>query len=246
MNRATPVIVLAGGLGTRLRSVITDRPKVMAPVFGRPFLEWQLEQLTRSGLQRFVLAVGYLAQQIKDYFGNGSRWGWEITYAVEPILLGTAGAIRNAALAANTQLQPDEPFLVINGDTYLEADFGELLDAHLTHRYLVTIALAYTENASRYGKVQLTDRGRVETFNEKCSKPVPGLVNAGVYVLDPPILSFIPCGRAVSIEHEIFPKLISSGRAIQGVPIQGPFVDIGTPEGYQQFVTLIGRRRSRK
>jgi mannose-1-phosphate guanylyltransferase len=218
----------------------------MAPVLDRPFLEWQLEQLARAGLQRFVLAVGHLAQQIRDYFGNGSRWGWEITYAVELILLGTAGAVRNAALAADTQLQPDEPFLVMNGDTYLEADFGALLDAHLTQGHLLTIALAYVENASRYGMVQLTDIGEIETFNEKCSKPASGLVNAGVYVLDPQILSFIPGGRAVSMEHEVFPKLLSSGRAIQGVPLQGPFVDIGTPEGYQQIVTLLGRRRSMK
>jgi mannose-1-phosphate guanylyltransferase len=218
----------------------------MAPVLDRPFLEWQLERLAQAGLQRFVLAVGYLAQQIVDHFGDGSRWGWNVTYAIEPVLLGTAGAIRNAALAKDTQLQPDEPFLVMNGDTYLEIDLGALLDAHLANGHLVTMALAYVDDASRYGTVEVTGSGRIRSFNEKCSKPASGLVNAGVYVLDPSILHSIPGGRAVSLERETFPELLSSGQAIHGVPTRGPFVDIGTPESYQQIETLLVQQRSQQ
>src|SRR5574340_919016 len=141
MKDSWPVIVLAGGLGTRLRPVVSNCPKVMAPVLDRPFLEWQLGQLAKTGFWRFVLAVGYLGQQIKDYFGDGSRWGWEITYAVEPTLLGTAGAIRNAALARDTRLEQGEPFFVVNGDTYLQVDLAPLIETHLNQASIGTIGL---------------------------------------------------------------------------------------------------------
>jgi len=226
-------LILAGGLGTRLQSVVSDRPKPMAEAKGKPFLEYQIKQLCAQGLKELVLCVGYLARQIQDYFGDGRRWGVQIAYAVERELLGTAGAIGNA------QSFIEETFLVLNGDSYLEADFQALIESHRRRRAadprtVGTIAAVAIDDAAAYGTLELDSQGRILCFREK-AEAGPGWINGGIYVLEPEIMDFIPAGRAVSIEKETFPLVLERGWHLYAYPIEGFFVDIGTPEGYRRF-----------
>nr|MBC7245818.1 NTP transferase domain-containing protein [Chloroflexota bacterium] len=226
-------LILAGGLGTRLQSVVSDRPKPMAEVKGKPFLEYQIEGIRSQGFTEIVLCIGYRAEQIQAYFGDGQRWGVHIAYAVERELLGTAGAIRNAApLLAGT-------FLVCNGDSYLEADLRALVAFHEQRcssdpRTLGSIATVAVDNAAAYGTLDLDEAGRILSFREK-SGAGASWVNGGVYVLEPNILTLIPPSRPVSLERETFPLALASSWHLYGYPVQGFFVDIGTPEGYERF-----------
>ena len=234
------VLILAGGLGTRLHSVIGDRPKGMAIISGRPFLEYQIERLSSYGFQQIVLCVGYLAHQIQEYFGNGKQWGVEITYAVESELLGTAGAIKNAEHFI------DGTFLVLNGDSYLEADPRALVDFHRSRRSddsctLGTVAAAFMDNASIYGALGLNADARILRFREK-AEIGPGWINGGVYILEPAILELIPTDKAVSIERETFPLVLARGQHLYAYRVEGFFVDIGTPEGYQRFCRYVEER----
>lgn len=226
-------LILAGGLGTRLAAVLQDRPKPMAEVQGKPFLAYQIEQLREQGFTEPVLCVGHLASQILEYFGAGWRWGVRIRYAVETDLLGTAGAIRNACHFI------DGTFLVLNGDSYLEMDFRDLVACHEHHRsidrqMLGTIAAVRMEDGDAYGRLELDEQGRVLRFHEKASSE-GGWVNGGVYVLEPDVLRCIPAGRAVSLERDTFPKVLNRGWHLFSYPVEGFFVDIGTPRGYQRF-----------
>ncbi|MGQ9494601.1 MAG: nucleotidyltransferase family protein [Anaerolineae bacterium] len=232
-------LILAGGLGTRLQSVVADRPKPMANVKGRPFLEYQIAQLRSQGFAEIVLCVGHRAEQIQKYFGTGHRWGMHIAYAVESELLGTAGAIQNAAHFITGT------FLVLNGDSYLEADLQALVSFHRQHRSsdprtLGTIATVAVEDATSYGTLELDEEGHILRFREKYSTGA-GWINGGVYVLEPDILSLIPAGRPVSIEKETFPLALESGWHLYSYPVQGFFVDIGTPEGYERFCRYVER-----
>lgn len=234
------ILILAGGLGTRLQPVVQDRPKPMVEVYGKPFLEYQIEQLKAQGFQDIVLCIGHLASQIRDYFGDGHGWGVQIAYAMETKLLGTAGAIKNA------QHFIENTFLVLNGDSYLEADFRALVEAHRRYRAvdprtMGTIAAVTVEDAAAYGTLELDAGGRILCFQEKANAG-PGWINAGAYVMEPEILDFIPAGRAVSIEKETFPLVLEKGWHLYAYPVEGFFVDIGTPEGYRRFLCYVEER----
>ena len=230
-------LILAGGLGTRLQSVVSDRPKPMADASGKPFLQYLVEQLRAQGFVELVLCVGHRAQQVQGYFGDGQCLGVEIAYAVETELLGTAGAIQNA------REYIDSTFLMLNGDSYLEADYRALVDFHRDRRkcdplVLGTIAAIAVQNAEAYGALKLDEGGAIQRFREKARKG-PGRINAGVYVLEPDVLDFIPTGRAASIEKETFPLLLERGYHLLGYPVDAFFVDIGTPEGYCRFQMYV-------
>jgi NDP-sugar pyrophosphorylase family protein len=232
-------LILAGGLGTRLRSLVSDRPKPMAEVEGRPFLEYLVLQLREQGFRELVFCVGHLAHHVRDYFGAGQPWGVSISYVVEVDLLGTAGAIRNA------ECWIDGPFLVMNGDSYLEADLRGLVTLHQRQgasdpRAVGTLLAVHVADASASGTVELEPDGRVIGFREKADRGA-GWINGGVYVLQPKILEWIPVGRAASLEKEIFPALLEEGWHLYGQPERGFFVDIGTPEGYRRFQAYVLR-----
>jgi len=225
-------VILAGGLGTRLRGLVDSLPKALAPVAGQPFLSYLLAQLRRQGFRDIVLCVGHLGEQIPDRFGDGQRWGLSIQYAVERQLLGTAGALKNA--------QPliEGAFLVLNGDSYLGDDLRQVVSFHQRRRHIPqlagTLAMVRVADASAYGTLQLGPGWRIERFQEKA--PDPGFwISAGVYVLEPQVLQAIPAGRAVSLERETFPALLEQGQRLYGCPMQAYFVDIGTPQGYHAF-----------
>jgi NDP-sugar pyrophosphorylase family protein len=227
------VFILAGGLGTRIRSLYPDLPKPLIPIHGKPFLEYQIEQLRAQGFGDFVLCVSYLADRIIDHFQDGSAWDVHIRYSYEHEPLGTAGALRYAAPYW------EETAIVLNGDTFVATDFRMLIAAHRGPPDADgSLGLVALPDTVRYGQVLIDSRQRITTFREKDQSAGAGWINAGVYVLDPIVLDFIPSGRPVSLEREVFPAL-ATRRHLYGFPLDGAFVDMGTPEGLAAMEALL-------
>ena len=224
------VLILAGGLGTRLRPAIGSTPKAMAEVAGRPFLEHLLDRVTRDGFRQVCLLTGYGAQAIEGYFGTGHERGLAIAYSQEPEPLGTGGALRLAASRF-----PDERFVVMNGDSLFQLPLRSLIDEHLHKGALATLALAQAAEVGRYGGVETDGDGQVCRFVEKGEPAAGGLVNGGIYVIERSVLEAIPSGRAVSLEREVFPALVGEG--LYAVPFDGPLVDIGVPRDLEALRT---------
>jgi len=232
-------VILAGGLGTRLREVVRNKPKAMAPVRGRPFLQYQIERLKEYGVDEIILCVAYLAHQIKDYFGEGRDFGVEIKYATEKRPLGTGGALKNAQ-----EYLKENTFLVLNGDTYVNIDLSDFLRYHRDRGSKGTIALARVDKPEEYGTVLLDNSQRIMKFLEKLKiAESSGIISAGVYLLEPEVLDHIPLGRKISLEKEIFPDLVRGGLPLFGYLTSGYFVDIGTPEGYARIQKGIGKAK---
>lgn len=221
-------VLLTGGLGTRLRSVINDRPKPLAPVAGRPFLEYVVRELAASGIRELVFAVGYRGEMIQEAFGDGSRLGVRISYAFEETLLGTGGAVRNAA-----PFLTDPYFFVINGDTFYRMDYGALSRLRGERDLDLALVLRRVEDISRYGEAVLED-GRLARFNEKTGERRPGTINGGVYLMSRALLDEIPPGK-VSLEQDLIPAWMREGRRLGGMVSDGYFIDIGVPEDYFRF-----------
>jgi len=230
----TPAVLLVGGMGTRLRSVVPSIPKPLASVGNRSFLELLVLQLRCQGIRRLVMCTGYLADRVESEFGDGSGWDVEIDYSKEPNPLGTAGAIR----FAQHHFKHVSDFLVMNGDSFLEIDFRRLVRFHRGHNGLVSMAVVEVENANRYGTVHVDTENRVIGFMEKAGSDRPGLINGGVYILNRAVLGHIPEGPA-SLEKDVFPRLLSQG--VYALEQQGMFIDIGTPEDYARAQQLCDR-----
>ncbi len=229
-------VILAGGLGTRLRPIVNDRPKPLANVNGLPFLAYLLHQVHRAGFSESILCIGYRGEMIIDTFGDEYPRGLPLKYVWEETLLGTAGAIKNAAAYL------DGPFLAMNGDSFLEVDLAALTARHASNRQvdpetLGTLVLTYVPDASRFGSVVMDAGFRVRKFAEKQIIALPGWINGGIYFFEPEVLDAIPAGKPVSIERETFPALLEAGHHLYGYPVRGYFMDIGTPEGYLMFQT---------
>jgi len=219
--------ILAGGMGTRLRSVVADRPKGLALIKGRPFLAWQLDQLAAAGIRRAVLCTGYMADQMQATLGT-QHGPIALSYSQETTPLGTGGAIRLAAPHLTS-----DPVLILNGDSYTHANFPAFLQFHLQHSHAASMFLTQVPDISRYGQVLFDKQNRVTRFAEKSaptSSPTPGQINAGIYLVPPTLIAGIPEGRPVSLEKEAFPALIPD--RLFALPTQSPFIDIGTPESY--------------
>ena len=230
----TKVILLVGGLGTRLRSVLPSLPKPLAKIGSQPFLGLLVRQLAGQGFRDIVLCTGYLAGEIEREFGDGSNLGVRVEYSRELDPLGTGGAVKHA----EPFLEDLPDFLVMNGDSFLEADFAELLRIHRMHGALATIALVSVDNSARYGVVRTDESGRVIEFCEKTGRVCPSLISAGVYVFSRAILSRISVGYS-SLEKDVFPRLLTDG--IYAVRQAGLFIDIGTPADYAHAQELLGR-----
>jgi NDP-sugar pyrophosphorylase family protein len=226
--------ILAGGLGTRLRSVVSDRPKVLATVRGRPFLACLLEQLAEAGMRRVVLLTGYRGEQIADEFGDSFQ-GLQLEYSAETSPLGTAGALRLAfrklfpETAAGAAATADN-VLLMNGDSYCAADLSAFRAFHSGHVALASLVLTHVPDTSRFGRVETTG-DRIERFLEKQAASGSGWINAGIYLIDCKLLAEIAEDRAVSIEREMFPAWTSRG-ILHGFRTESAFLDIGTPESY--------------
>lgn len=225
-------IIIAGGEGTRLKSVLDDRPKPMAIIGGKPFIEWILLMLRQQGVQRVVICTGHLSEIVETYFGDGSEIGMEIAFVRDPFPLGTGGAVRNALDETSTK-----NILVLNGDSYLRTNISSFLKIHLACGAKASISLVRVKDISRYGSVKVNKDGKVKAFLEKSPRKQPGLINAGIYLLERNVVKEIPEGKMISLEKEIFPNLI--GKGLHGVLCEGPFIDIGTPESFHAAVNIL-------
>jgi len=226
-------IILAGGRGTRLRSVVTDRPKVLAEIRGRPFLSYLLDQLAFTGVRNVVLCTGYLGEQVRATFGD-SYSTVRLAYSQESSPLGTAGALRLALPLLKPGLSEtgiSDSVLVMNGDSFCEADLGAFWAWHCAHNAKATLLLTDLPDTKRYGRVRVDANGLILAFDEKeDNKGGPGCINAGIYLLNYRLLLTIPVNRAVSLEYEMFRAWVRQG--LYGYLSKGRFLDIGTPKAY--------------
>jgi D-glycero-alpha-D-manno-heptose 1-phosphate guanylyltransferase len=223
--------ILAGGFGTRLRGVIDGLPKPMAPINGKPFLEYLIHFFKRSGIKKIVLLTGYLHESIESYFRNGSHLGIQIEYSIEPSALGTAGALRNALSFAE-----NAPLFFVNGDTFFPVNLADLYKVHRKTNAMITMALKQMDDCRRYGMVDVDCQGKVVSFKEKQSDSIcSGLINGGIYLVNPSVIQKIPQGVSCSFEKEILPY----EKQLYGVPSTADFIDIGIPEDYQKACDLI-------
>lgn len=221
-------VILVGGEGTRLRPLTYGTPKPMVPIAGVPFLARSLERLNAAGITDVIFAAGYMPKAITEYFGDGSRLGMHVTYAIEETPLGTAGALKNVEQHVRGR------FFVFNGDILTSLDLRAMLEFHERKGGVGTLHLITVEDPSAFGCVAHDDDGRVHAFVEK---PAPGTepckdVNAGTYLLEREVLDAIPAGRPVSIERETFPQLIAQGKALYAYVTSDYWIDLGRPENY--------------
>jgi len=232
-------IVLVGGEGTRLRPLTNDVPKPALTLVDRPFLAYMVEWLAAHGVTEVVLACGFLPDVLREALGEGERAGARLHYVVEPERRGTAGAIRFAAEQLGDSLQ--ERFLALNGDVLADLDLTALIRAHEQRGATATLGLHPVEDSSAYGLVRSDGEGEVLEFLEKTGERAPGEINAGTYVLERSVLDLIPPGEEVSIERQVFPRLVGEG--LHGLRLDGYWMDIGTPERYLQASWDILERR---
>jgi mannose-1-phosphate guanylyltransferase len=218
-------ILLVGGFGTRLMPLTKNTPKPMLTVAGVPVTEHQLAMAKAAGITEIVLATSYLSEVFIPYFGDGSKWGMKIKYAVEKEPLGTGGAIRNAAKL----LDLSEAVVILNGDVLSSHNLAEQIRQHEAHDADVTLHLTQVEDARAFGCVPTDSDGRVSAFLEKMENPVTNQINAGCYVFNPRVISTIPLDTVVSVERETFPQLVASGAKVFGYLESAYWLDIGTP-----------------
>ena len=222
-------ILLVGGMGTRLMPLTRDTPKPMLPIAGLPVTEHQLMAAKRAGIKTIVLATSYLSEVFTPYFGDGSKWGLDVRYAVEETPLGTGGAIKNAAAALNLTAGSDEPIVIFNGDVLSSHDLGKQIQEHVANRADVTLHLTHVEDARAYGCVPVDENGRVTAFLEKMENPITNTINAGSYVFHPSVIETIAANTVVSVERDVFPALVTAGKKIYGYVEDAYWLDIGTP-----------------
>ena len=231
----TTAIVLAGGLGTRLRDVVRDVPKPLAPIGDRPFLAHLLDGLARRGIRHVIFATGHLGHLVEEAFGH-TYAGMDLRYSRERAPLGTGGAV---ALALGLHNSTDDVW-VLNGDTYFDCPLADVAQTHRDARADVTLALHREPRADRYGLVELDDDGLVTAFREK-TPGASGLINAGVYLLDPEALQRFDFPEAFSLERDFFERHLDDLRLV-GSPQEGAyFVDIGVPDDYARARRYFAR-----
>lgn len=244
-------IIIAGGAGTRLRPLTYTRPKPLIPVVNRPFLEYQVALLKRHGVDEIIFCTNYLADKIQDHFGDGSRFGVSMRYAIEDQPLGTAGAIKNAQKLAGR-----DTLVVLNGDVLTDFDISSIIRFHKEKDALVTLTLKEVPSPSPYGVILTDPAGRVQEFREPSEATKKLLaadphalghtgvdhINAGIYVMQPEALDAIPAGRPVSVERETYPKLLAEGKPVYALVRDGFWLDIGRPEQYRDATNAILRR----
>jgi mannose-1-phosphate guanylyltransferase len=229
-------LILVGGEGTRLRPLTEAVPKAVIPLAGRPFLSYMIDWLHRHGVDDIVLACGFRADQVREVLGEGAD-GQRLRYVEEPEPRGTAGAIKFAAAELGDR------FLALNGDVLTDLDLTALMAFHEQRDARATLGLYPVRDASGYGLVRRDDDGAIVEFLEKPdpSQAGPGEINAGTYVLERSLLDHVPDGQMVSIEREVFPRLI--GKGLYALPLDGYWMDIGTPQRYLQATWDILERR---
>jgi D-glycero-alpha-D-manno-heptose 1-phosphate guanylyltransferase len=229
----TAAIILAGGMGTRLRSAVPDLPKPMAPINGRPFIEHQLDYWIDQGVNRFVLSVGYKKEVIMDHLGSSYR-STPLTYAIEDEPLGTGGGLLLAAQRMN------EPFLVLNGDTFFEVNLAELLKFHTNNSADWTFSLFRTSEVGRYMGIDVHSDGEIASLKSGTAE-MGRLANGGVYLVNPSVMgdrAFLS-GIKLSLEDDLLPALVAQGYKLFGLEFLGTFIDIGVPQDYFRAAKIL-------
>jgi mannose-1-phosphate guanylyltransferase/phosphomannomutase len=223
-------VVLAGGEGTRLRPLTSSQPKPMIPIANVPMMEHIVHLLARHGFDDIVVTLAFLADQISNYFGDGSDFGVSIRYSLEERPLGTAGSVGNARALL------DEPFLVIAGDALTDVDLRGLYEAHRKQEAFATIALKRVENPTEFGIVITRDDGSIERFLEKPTwgQVFSDTINTNIYVLEPEIFDLIPADESVDFSEDVFPAVLAEGRRIYGHIAEGYWEDVGTLDAYRR------------
>lgn len=229
-------VILAGGFGTRLRAVVSDRQKTVAEVNGRPFLHYLLDQLVSAGCRQAILCTGYMAGNVQELLGS-THGDMSLAYSVEQEPLGTGGALRLAL-----PLLTSDPVLALNGDSYCDVDLKQFARHHSEQQAPASLVLKNVNDISRYGAVDMTANGDVTRFEEKGTRQGNGLINAGIYLLSRQIIASMPEGTPLSLEREIFPGLIGNG--LQGFACNGKFIDIGVPEDYHAAADFFKLQQS--
>lgn len=219
-------VILAGGLGTRLRPVVSDRPKVLARVNNRPFLTFLLDQLIAAQAKKVILCTGFMADAVHTELGHHYK-SLDIVYSAEPEPLGTAGALRLALPLINS-----DPVLIMNGDSFVKVDLTAYLEWFLKQDRQASLLLVKVPDTGRYGKVVVSDDGRITAFEEKVLDYRPGWINAGVYIMQKSLVASIPAATPYSLERQFFPGL--APKNIYGFCSNGKFIDIGTPDAYRR------------
>ncbi len=228
-------VILAGGLGTRLRSVLSDRPKVLAEVLCRPFLTYLLDQLSSAGARKVILCTGYMGSRVQEIYGDAYK-SLYLLYSQEEEPLGTGGALRLAL-----SLIKSDSVLVMNGDSYIHADLNSYVDWFSQIHRKASLLLAKVPDISRYGMVKVGQDESILVFEEKGMAKGAGWINAGVYLVRTLLLKSIPSGKAFSLEREFFPPLVGDG--LFGYQCKGRFIDIGTPESYIKAEKFFGESK---
>ncbi|MES2679532.1 MAG: nucleotidyltransferase family protein [Bacteroidota bacterium] len=227
-NMLNTAILLAGGFGTRLQSVVSDLPKPMAPMNGAPFLSYQLKYLKHFGFKKVILSVGHLSEKITAYFQNNFE-GLEISYAEEKSPLGTGGGIRLAIEQCG-----DPEALVLNGDSFFDINLHDFFGQHQLAKSQFSLALRQVEDAARYGTIETDSDSRIISFKEKTGEQQGGLINGGVYILNKELfLKHTPQENNFSIEKDFFEKKLNNF-IVKGFEFNGYFIDIGIPEDYNK------------
>jgi len=231
----TSAIILAGGLGTRLRDVVPNLPKPMAPLNGRPFLEYQLDYWIAQGIRHFILSVGYRSEAIVSHFGE-TYGGARLEYVVEAEPLGTGGGL----LLAMDLLTGNDAFLLLNGDTFFEVSLSELAAFHSARQSDWTLALFRTSEVGRYMGPGIDGDGRILTLRSE-TVCADRHANGGVYLISPHIIrnSNLLAGRRVSLEDEIMPCALAAGGRFFGLECEGRVIDIGVPDDYRRAADVV-------
>jgi NDP-sugar pyrophosphorylase family protein len=230
LNSLTAV-VLAGGLGTRLRSVVSDRPKVLAEVHGRPFLCYLLDTLVTAGIARVVICTGYRGEMVRQAFGSRYR-SLSLYYSQEETPLGTGGALR-----ASLSCTDAGTILALNGDSLCRTDLAEFAGFHAQHQAAISLLLAQIDDTSRYGRVEVDAEGRVVQFVEKTGRLGPGWINAGIYLIERRVVESIAPNANISLERTVLPNWLARG--LYGHRGGRELLDIGTPESYASAAGFV-------
>jgi len=222
-------VILVGGKGTRLRPITYVNPKPMLPLINRPFMHNFIDWLKMHGIEDVIFSMGYLPSMFRQYFGDGSRFGVNITYVLEEKPLGTCGAVKNAE-----RYLDDNPFMVFNGDILTSLDLTRMGDYHKQKKSDITISLTPVDDPTAYGLVPTDMEGRVTEFLEKPSEEEisTDLINAGTYVIERHIMDLVPKGENYSFERGLFPMALSEGYKIYGFRSDDYWLDVGTPQKY--------------
>ena len=225
MSRAKKItaLILAGGFGTRVKDLLGELPKPMAPVNGKPFIEWIVRWIKAQSIRDVIISAGYRAEVLEEYFNTSPVSDINVHCVTESEPMGTGGGLAFAANACNTQ--PDA-WLVLNGDSLIFTDINSVISA-LNGAEGVIVTRPVTDT-SRYGRVCLDESNRITAFKEK--QPGEGPINAGVYLLKHTLLPTFPESRPLSLENQVFPQLIHQTNGLIAHPVDAPFLDIGTPE----------------